>query len=138
MARKQSIYYDSTDLDIYQTDGYSGSHTDVDNTERFTDDIDLTVNKGAVIDFTFDGDNATDDLTIKIYKRRDSSWTGNEIAWKSALTVSNDGSEDLYTYTIPPDYGAGHYRFGLASAGATTTFEIDCSVRTWRDTDSIA
>lgn len=138
MPKHTSWLYDDSDTNVYKTDGYSGSHTDIDNTERFTDDLDLTVSQGAQVDFKFDGTNGTDDLTIKIYKRRDSSWTGAEIAWKSALSVSSDGTEDTYHYTIPADYGPGHYRFGIASTGATTTFEMQVDYRASRPTGSIS
>jgi len=131
---KFSYLYDDDDTNIYKTDGYSGSHSDVDNTERFTDDIDLTIQTDAVVAFKFDGNNGTDDITLKIYKRHDSSWVGSEIAWKSALTVSSDGSEDIYTYTIPLNYGPGHYRFVMASSGATTTFEMQVDYRSSRIT----
>jgi len=134
----ESYKYDAADDEVYQTDGYGGTDTDVDNTERFTDDIDLTVLTGAEVDFKFDGTNATDDLILTIYKRRDGSWTGNEVAWKSAITVANDGSETEYHYTIPEAYQAGHYRFGMKSEGATTTFEMEVSVRQWRKTRTIS
>jgi len=130
----QSYLYDDSDTNIYKTDGYGGSHTDVDSTERFTDSIDLTMNTGCQVDFKFDGNNSTDDWTLKIYKRRDSSWTGNEVLWKVAITISNDGTEKIYHYTIPEDFQAGHYRFGMQSAGSTTTFEMQVDIRQWRKT----
>ena len=138
MPKHVSTLYDDDDTVIYQTDGYGGTHNDVDNTERFTDDIDLTIRKGVSVDFKFDGSNATDDLNIKLYKRRDSTWEGTESAWKSTLVISNSGSETIYHYTIPRAYEPGHYRFGLVSEGATTTFEIEVSLREWRDTDTIS
>ena len=138
MGIHTSRKYDTSDTNIYKTDGYSGSHADVDNTQRFTDDIDLTIQTGAEIDVKFDGDNNTDDLYFDLFKRLDSSWTGAEIAWKSQITISNDGSEDIYHYTIPENYEPGHYRIGLTSAGATTTFEVQVDYRGWRPTTGIA
>ena len=107
---RDSYEYEASDTAIYKTNLYGGSHNDITNTERFTDDIDLSVYTGAEIDFLFTGSDATDDLTLTLYKRRDSSWTGNEIGWKSALTVANDGTETEYHYTIPDAYQPGHGR----------------------------
>ena len=42
-----------TDTVLYQTNGYSGSYSDIDDTERFSDAIDLTMHTGAQIDFKF-------------------------------------------------------------------------------------
>lgn len=135
---KESYLYDANDTNLYKTDGYSGASADVDNTERYTADIDLTVQTGAIIDFKFDGDNGTDDLIITIYKRRDSTWGGNEIGWKGeGETVSNDGTEKVWQYTIPENYQPGHYRFGMKSEGAATTFEMQVDMRTWRKTNMI-
>ena len=121
---------------VYQTDEYGGAYNDIDDTERFIDDIDLTKHTGAVIDFLFAaiGADTTDDLTLTLYKRGDSSWTGSEIAWKSALIVSNNGAERQYSYTIPEGYEAGHYRFGIKSNGSTTSFDIQVTVYRWRRT----
>ncbi len=136
MAR-ESYLYDKTDSELYKTDGYSGDDTDVDATERFTDNIDLTVNLGANIDIKFTGSGSTDDLVLTLYERRDANWGGSEIAIWNA-TVSSDGSESIYNFTIDSSYGAGHYRFGMKSSGATDTFEIDAEMRRWRRTTSIA
>ena len=136
MAR-ESYLYDKSDIELYKTDGYGGSDTDVDATERFTDNINLTVSLGANIDIRFTGSGRTDDLVLSLYERRDASWSGNEIAiWNT--TVSSDGSESIYNFTIDGSYGAGHYRFGMKSSGATDTFEIDAEMRQWRRTTSIA
>ncbi len=136
MARESHLY-DEVDTKLYKTDSYGGSDADIDNTERYTDDIDLTVNTGAAIDFKFDGSGSTDDLIISLYKRRDDNWDGDEIALWSA-TVDNDGSEDIYHFTIGESYGAGHFRFGMKSSGSTDTFEMDAEMRQWRRTDTIA
>ena len=136
MAR-ESYLYDKTDTELYRTDGYGGSDSDVDATESFTDSIDLAVNLGANIDFKFTGSGSTDDLALSLYKRRDAGWSGSETAiWST--TVGNDGSESIYNVTINGSYGAGQYRFGMKSSGATDTFEIDAEMRQWRRTTSIA
>ncbi len=136
MAR-ESYLYDKTDTELYKTDGYGGSDTDVDAAERFTDNIDLTMNLGANVGFTFTGSGSTDDLVLSLYERRDASWGNSEIAIWNA-TVSNDGSESIYNFTIDSSYGAGHYRFGMKSAGSTDKCEIDAEMRQWRRTTSIA
>ena len=136
MAR-ESYLYDKTDTELYKTDGYGGSDTDVDTTERFTEDIDITVRLGANIDFRFTGSGGADDIALSLYKRRDANWTGNEAAIWSA-TVASDGSEGVYNFTIDRSYGAGHYRFGMKSSGSTDTFEMDVEMRQWRQTSSIA
>lgn len=138
MGLHTSRKWDESSTNVYQTDGFAGTDADVDNTQRFTDNIDLTVQVGAELDIKFDGDNATDDLLLDIYKRIDNSWGGAEIAWKNQITIPNDGSEDIYHYTIPENYEPGHYRFGLTSAGATTTFEVQVDYRSWRWTKGIA
>jgi hypothetical protein len=138
MGKHTSYLYDDDDTDLYVTDGYSGSDADVAGTEVFTDDIDLTVRQGAEVHFKFDGDNATDDLLLTVYKRNDATWTGNEAAWKAAKTVDNDGTETEYHFSIPAQFTAGHYRFGMVRSGSTTTFDIHVTMRRWRPTQSIA
>ena len=133
----ESRLYDETDAELYKTNGYGGSDADVDDAERYTKDIDLTVNTGAAVDFKFDGSGGTDDLILSLYKRRNADWDGDEIAvW--SITIASDGSEDIYHFTIDECYGAGHYRFGMKSSGSTDTFEIDIEMRQWRRTDTIA
>ncbi len=134
---RESYLYDKTDTELYRTDGYSGSDADVDDTERFTGDIDLTVKLSASMDFIFTGSGSTDDLALFLYRRRDANWAGNEAAiWNT--TVNSNGSESTYNFTIGESYGAGHYRFGMKSSGSTDTFEIDVEMRQWRRTNSIA
>jgi len=138
MPFQTSYKYDEDDTSIYVTDLYSGVHTDIDDTERYTDDIDLSVYSGAQVDFKFTPADATDDLVFTLYKRRNSSWSGNEIGWKGAVTVENAGSEAEFHYTIPENYQPGHYRFGLKSSSSTTTFDIEVKMRTWRKTRGIS
>jgi hypothetical protein len=133
----ESHLYDESDTKLYKTDGYGGSNADLDSTERFTGDIDLTVNIGAALDFRFDGSGSTDDLILYLYKRRNSIWDGSETALWS-ITIANDGSESCYHFTIDESYGAGHFRFGMKSSGSTDTFEMDVEMRQWRSTDTIA
>jgi hypothetical protein len=133
----ESHLYDEIDTRLYRTDGYGGSDADVDSTERYTGNIDLTVNVGAAVDFKFQGSGIINNLVLYLYKRRNSVWDGNEIALWSA-TVTSDGSEDSYHFTVDESYGAGHFRFGMKSSGSTDTFEVDVEMRRWRPTDTIA
>ena len=128
--------YGGSDEELYQTDGYGGSDADIDNdppvdaTDGYTSDIDLTDNVEATVDFKFDSSGTTDNLVLYVFKRRNSSWDGDEIAlW--TIEVSSDGSEDIYNVNISPAGGwsAGHYRFAMQSSGATDTFEIDVQMR---------
>ena len=132
----ESYLYDDVDTELYQTNGYGGTDADVTNAETYTNDIDLTEKTGAAVDFQFDASGAVDDLELALYKRRDDNWDDAEIAvW--SVTVSSDGSEDTYHFTIDASYGPGHYRFGMASSGATNTFDIDVEMRAYRRTEEI-
>jgi len=118
--------------ELYKTDGYGGTDADVASTEKFTSDIDLTDYIGAVIDFKFDGDNGTDDLIISLYRRRDDSWDGDEIAIQTASTVTNDGSEDIHNEVLLESDGPGHYRFGMKAESTSTTFELEVMMCRYR------
>jgi hypothetical protein len=128
--------YGASDEELYQTDLYGGTDADLDNTtpvdatDGYTSDIDLTTQIYATIDFRFDASGTTDDLVLTLYGRRDSTWDGDEIE-TSAITVTSDGSEDIYSYELGPHkgYGPGHYRFALQSSGATDTIDIDVQMR---------
>lgn len=134
--------YEDSDVELYSTNLYGGSDADLDNsapvddTDGFTSDIDLTTWVEATLDFKFDANGATDDLVLTVYKRRDSSWDYDEIA-KIAITVPNDGSEDIFNLDLSPalGYTAGHYRIAMQSAGGTDTFDIDVQMRRTRYQD---
>jgi hypothetical protein len=128
MANYPQYEYDGSSSSIYRTNGYGGSDPDVDATQRFTADIDLTQKVFAVCELTFDGSGATDDLRVCLYRSLDDSWDGDELEILS-LAIDSDGSEDLWTMTLGPDFGPGHYRCGLRSTGSTDTFEVDFNVR---------
>ena len=120
---------------IYQTDLYSGADDDV-STEKFTDAVDLTEYTAANFDFKFlaVGADATDDFNITLYKRATGSFTGNEAYWKPLLTIANDGTVTEFSYTIPREYGAGLYRWGIKRSGSTTVFDVQvksCRFRLW-------
>jgi len=118
---------------FYQTNYYGGSDADVADTMIYSDDIDLTEKKMAKLSFRINPSCATDDLTLSLFTRHDENWIGIETRWKTALTVENDGNEQIYSYIIPDSYGPGHYRWGMQS-GATTTFDVEIrgsKGRTW-------
>ncbi len=126
--------YAGADTELYRTNLYSGSDADLDNSapvdaaDGYTSDIDLTSNIFATIDFKFDASGATDDLVLKLFRRNDSTWDNDEIAIDE-ITVTSDGTEDIFSYAIGPSHGPGHYRFSLQSGGATDTFDIDVQMR---------
>jgi len=128
MANYPQYDYDSSNTSIYRTDGYGGADLDVGATERFTATLDLTEKVFAVCELKFDGSGATDDLRLRCFRSLDDSWDGDELEILST-TIESDGSEDLWSLTIGPDFGPGYYRFGLKSTGSTDTFEIDFAAR---------
>lgn len=128
VGQEEKYEYGDTDEELYKTNGYGGSDVDLDATERYTGDIDLTSLRQAIVDFKHDSSGTTDDILLYLYKRRDSTWDGDEMAvWST--TVVSDGSEDIYHFTITESYGAGHFRFGMKRSGTTDTFEIDVQMR---------
>lgn len=131
-----SYDYDNQDTNIYKTSGYGGVYNTINDIERYTDDIDLSVYTGCGCDVKYLANNSTDDLVLSIYKRRDSSWTGNELSWKQSITISNDGLAHEYHYTIPEEYRAGHYRLGIKSSSTNTTFDVMVNIRRWRYTNT--
>ena len=134
MPNYPQLSYDTSDTELYKTDAYSGTDADLDNTapvsyaDGYTSTINLTSKLGAIIDFKFLGNNGTDDLVLKLYRRRDSTWNGGEILIDQK-TIDNDGTEDIYSYVIN---SPGVYRFSMQSSGGSTTFDIDVECRYWR------
>ena len=115
---------------IYQTPGFGGSNAVLDNSapvdgsDGFSGSVDLTANTYSRMTFEFLGSGSTDDVLLRLYARNDSSWTGTEIAIDS-VKISNNGSQDIYTYVINPSHGPGVFRFSLQSDGTTDTFDIE-------------
>jgi hypothetical protein len=128
MANYPQYDYDASNTVLYRTNLYSGSDPDVDATERFTAGVDLTQKLFAVCELKFLAGGATDDLQLRLYRSLDTSWDGDEIEILST-TIDSDGSEDLWSLTIGPDFGPGFYRFGLKSAGVTDSFDVDLTAR---------
>jgi hypothetical protein len=128
MPNYPQYQYDGSSTTVYRTNAYSGTDPDVGSTQQFTADIDLTQKVFAVCELKFDASGATDDLKVSLYRRLDSSWDGDELEIL-ATTIDSDGSEDLWSFTIGPDFGPGHYRFGLRSSGSTDSFDIHFNVR---------
>ncbi|OHB68046.1 MAG: hypothetical protein A2Y77_08880 [Planctomycetes bacterium RBG_13_62_9] len=125
--------YDASSTNLYRTDAYGGAQADVGSTPVFTATIDLTQKIFAVCELKFDGAGPTDDLKVSLYRSLDDSWDGDELALL-AITIDSDGSEDLWSMTIGPDFGPGYYRFALAASGSTDTFDIDFNARLARYT----
>jgi hypothetical protein len=120
--------YDASDTPLYRTNAYSGSDPDVGSTPCFSATLDLTQKLFAVCELKFDASGATDDLKVSLYRSLDGAWDGDELPLLS-LVIDSDGSEDLWSMTIGPDFGPGCYRFALVSTGATDTFDVDLAAR---------
>lgn len=120
--------YDGSSTSLYRTNAYSGTDPIVGVTERFTVDIDLTQKVFAVCQLKFDAGGPADDLKVSLYRSLDGSWDGDELPILS-IVIDSDGSEDLWSFTIGPDLGPGHYHFGLRSSGTTDTFDVSLAAR---------
>ena len=138
MANYPQLLYDIADTILYQTNLYGGSDADLDNTapvddtDGFTQTIDLTSKTGINIDFKFTASGSTDDLVLKLYRRHDSTWDGDEVLLRT-IEISNDGTETIYNYIIDAlQDGPGFYRFSMQSAGGTDTIDISVDARYWR------
>lgn len=115
------------------------SAVSVAGTEIFTTVLELISRwQNVSFDVNFDGDNATDDLIIKIYKRiTDDTFTGNETA-RRTITVTSDGSADDFSFEIlKEDMGPGYYRLGMVRSGSATTFTITTKYQYGRNTRGI-
>ena len=138
MANYPQLLYDIADTILYQTNLYGGSDADLDNTapvddtDGFTQTIDLTSKTGINIDFKFTASGSTDDLVLKLYRRHDSTWNGAEVLLRT-IEISNDGTETIYPFTIDAlQDSPGFYRFSMQSAGGTDTIDISVDARYWR------
>lgn len=133
MATFDTGYDVAAEQELYQTDAFSGTDADLDNTapvdetDGYTSDIVLTDDMIAALSFEFLGNNSTDDLVLTLFKRVKSTWTDNEIALWS-VTISNDGSQDVYTGMEIGEhrgFGPGTYRVAMQSSDSNTTFDMD-------------
>lgn len=135
MANYPQILYDAADTELFSTDAYGGSDSDVTNTEQFSVVIDLTEKVGARMKVKFleiGGASGTDNLLINIYSNNSDTFDGDEIREKQ-VEIPNDGSEDIKALKILAGAsGAGYYRLGIASEGGTNTFDVDIQARLWR------
>ncbi len=135
MSATRRWSYDATDDVIFQSVGYGGVNGPLTATEQYIPTIDLSARKNAKLEFKFDATGNTDQLTLSLYTSNDgdpAGWTGNEIAvWTG--NVANDGAEHEYSFTIDDSWGAGYFRFGMQSAGATDTFQMQVSLRYFDD-----
>jgi len=117
------------EVEVYSTDAYSGSDTDVDATERYGVDINLTANVQFGMDIKLveiGGASGTDNVLMTVYSRRDNTWDGDEQKIDEK-EYTNDGSEDIFRYVIDAlKTGFGHYRVSFqATPGGTNTFDLD-------------
>jgi hypothetical protein len=129
----KNFSYDGEDTDLFATDAYGGSKDDVDGTEQYSVDIDLTQRPGITVNCKFAeiGGDSNDNLLVKIYRRTDSSWDGDEVAEKTVV-CTNDGSEDIKSIVISSRAsGYGHYRLGNVRDGSTDTFDVEEVGRFW-------
>jgi len=132
----ESWLYGNTDTELYKTSAISGSDATVTNTEVFTSAVALNIETGAVVDVSFKGSGATDDFTLKLYKKRSDSFESfDQAIWSS--TISNAGATINFQFTIDDSYGAGFFRFGMASTAGNDTFDVDAEMRTYRLTENI-
>ena len=128
MANYPQYDYAAASVNLYRTNLYSGTDPDVDGTLRFSDDVDLTQKVFAVCEVTFEASGTTDDLEVSLYRRLDGAWDGDELEILRT-TMENYGPEAVWSMTIGPDFGPGHYRFGLKSTGTTDAFDVDLNAR---------
>lgn len=135
--------YKTTNVYLYATGNYNvaigqtvadadlDNTSPVDDTDGYTSVIDLSKRSGCSLAFKFDGNNATDNLSLNLYFSPDNTWTGTEIS-RHPITVTSDGSEDIYTYILERKaYGAGYYRFSMQSSAGNTTFDVLVKARYW-------
>jgi len=138
MANYPQLKFDDSATILYATNLYSGSDADLDNTapvddtDGYTQNIDLIAKTGININFKFDASGSTDNLILKLFRNNTSSWDDNEILIDE-IEIDNDGSEDIYSYVIDAlQYGAGHYRFSMQSESSNDTFDIEVKGYYWR------
>jgi hypothetical protein len=130
---QKNFSYDGEDTDLFATDAYGGTKDDVDGTEQYSADIDLTQRPGITCKVTFAeiGADSNDNLLIKLYYNTDSTWDGDEIVEKTVV-CTNDGSEDIKNIRINARAsGYGHCRFGVVRDGSTDTFDVEIVGRYW-------
>ncbi|MBN1508736.1 MAG: hypothetical protein JW955_17945 [Sedimentisphaerales bacterium] len=120
--------YDASSTNLYRTDAYSGADPDVGTTMRFSADLDLTESLFAICEIKFDAANVVGDLIVTLYRRLDGSWDGDELEILRT-TIDSDGSEDLWSIALGPDFGPGHYRFGLLCSSENDSFDVDLNAR---------
>jgi len=125
---------------VYKSNGYAdpGDHpvndADVDDTERFTDVIDKTKYEFVDVFVHYEGGDAVDALTIRVYKRETSVFGGgiSEVEHDIDSIVipgaEHGGNKKNWTKVIGVDDGTGYFRLGFLSGGSTTDFDVMCRV----------
>jgi hypothetical protein len=118
---------------LYQTNAYdSGPDPDVDDTEKYGKTIYLGRDDGITIDYIFaeTAASGTDNLLVRLYRRGDPKWTGNEAHIKEVDLGDTSGEGSLVVDATRS--GAGYYRWGAVSDGTTDHFDLKETGRTWR------
>lgn len=132
MANYPQGSYDAANTELFSTDEYGGSDSDVTSIEQFSINIDLTAKTSVTMNCKFveiGGAPGTDSLIINIYRNLTNTWDGDEIRIKQ-VEIPNDGSEDIKSLVIDAlASGFGNYRLGIASEGGTNTFDVDIQAR---------
>ena len=137
---KNKYLYPGRSSILYQTALYGGTDAILDNTspvnstDGYTSTIELTKDRQCNVEFKFSsvGGGITDDLTINMYKSLSGDFNGTEITLDTE-TVDNTGSELTFSYRLNDIDGAGYYRFSMQSSGATNTFNVLVTARTYTE-----
>lgn len=129
--------YSTTTNTLYATNGYSGTDADldnstpVDNTDGYSDTIDLTKRGGWTGSLKHDSSGTTDNVVLKLFRIEGTTWDGDETE-VTTITVTSDGSEDIYPLCITRRaYGAGYFRLSMQSSGGTDTFDVQLTGNLW-------
>ena len=117
---------------------FSGSESEVDDTEQYGSVIDLTKAKGATIRSTFrekdEGTSQTDDMLVRIYRDPENAFDGTEILVQTVNCGNYGYAAGNKRKSIVIDsrqLGRGYYRLGNLSGGGTNKFGIAQKCRKW-------
>ena len=94
---------------------------------------------GLLIDVTYVGDNATDDLLLYVRRRiTDATFVGTEIV-KKTFRIPASATSKIYSCEImPEDMGPGYTLLSLIRDGSATTFTVTMVARKFRKTTEVA
>jgi hypothetical protein len=121
MATIKKVWdYSASGAEIYTTDGYGGSDSDLDGTERFSDTVNLQASghEGAQLHLSYDASGTTDDLEVYIYASLD------------GLSLDNNaGAESEWDFFVEK---YAFFQVGMVRSGSTDTFEAKLTYNRWR------